>query len=179
MAIVAGDLHVRHSTKVGAAGNSNAGTPGGSLGKYISTTDVTDATLHNLFDKVTGDENAAGDTEYRCVFLYNAHGSITLESVVAWISAQVALGADIAIGVDPTAASAIGSASAQAVEVVDENTAPAGVSFSTVTTKATGIAMGDIAAGFCRALWIRRSVSAAVALDADGATIRFEGDTAA
>lgn len=179
MAIVASDIKFKFSTKSGAAGNSTAGNADGSLGKYISTTEITDATLHNLFDKVTGDENAASDVEYRCIFVHNAHATLTLESAVAWLSAEVAGGAATAIAVDGVAASAIGSESAQADEVANESTAPSGESFSSPTSKAAGIALGDIAAGYCRAIWVRRTAANNAALDADGVTISVGGDTAA
>lgn len=52
MAITATDILFKFSVKTGAAGNSTAGTAGGSLGKYISTTQITDNTLNNLFDDV-------------------------------------------------------------------------------------------------------------------------------
>ena len=61
MAIVAGDILFKFSVKTGSAGDSTAGNAGGSLGKYIPTTEITDATLNNLFDDVSGDENAASD----------------------------------------------------------------------------------------------------------------------
>lgn len=179
MPIVSGDLLRKYSVKTGSAGNSTAGTMAGSLGKYISTTQITSGVANNLFPDVTGSENAASNIDYKCEFLHNSHASLSLTTTVAWISAEVAGGATAAIGVDPTAASAIGSASAQAVEVADKDTAPAGVTFSSPTTKAAGVAMGDIAAGFCRALWWRRSAANTAALSGDGATVRMEGDTAA
>lgn len=179
MPIVAADILIKLSVKTGAAGNSTAGTTDGSLGKYVSTTQVTDATLHNLFDVVTGDENAASDVEYRCIFAHNNHATLTWETVMAWLSAEVAGGAVAAIGVDTTAASAVGNASAQALEIANEGVAPSGVTFSSPTTKAAGVAMGNIGPGQVRALWVRRSAANTVAVNSDGVTIRFEGDTAA
>lgn len=179
MAITASDILFKFSVKTGSAGNSTAGTAAGSLGKYISTTQITDATLHNLFDVITGDENAASDVEYRCFFVHNNHGSLTWENVVVWLSSEVAGGASAAIAVDQVAASAIGSASAQADEVVDESTAPSGESFSSPTTKGTGLSIGNLTAGQCRAIWVRRTAANTAAVDNDGVTIRCEGDTAA
>lgn len=180
MPIASGDLLYKYSVKTGSAGNSEAGTAAGSLGKYISTTQITSAQLNNLFDDVSGDENAESDVEYRCIFIHNNHGSLTLQSAVMWLSAEVADGADVAIAVDDLAASAIGSASAQADEIADEDTAPTGVgAFSSPTSKGAGISIGDIAAGECRAIWVRRTATNSAALNNDGATIRVEGDTAA
>lgn len=181
MAIVAGDIKFKLSTKAGSAGNSLTSTPADSLGKYISTTEITDNTLNNLFDDITGDENAASTIDYRCIFVHNAHGSLTWTSVKVWLSAEVAGGASIEIAIDDLPDSAIGSAGAQADEIANETTAPGtGVgSFSGPTSKGTGLSLGDIAAGFCRAIWVKRTAANTVALDNDGVTIRVEGDTSA
>jgi hypothetical protein len=179
MPIVAGDILIKLSVTA-AAGNTTAQPdPNLSLGDQISTTQVTDNTLHNLFDVVSGDENAASEAEYRCIFVHNAHATLTLFGAVAWLSAETAGGANIAIAVDGTAASAVGSASAQADTVANENTAPSGEVFTSPTTKGTGISIGDLAAGQCRAIWVRRTAANSAALDNDSVTIRVEGDTAA
>ena len=130
-----------------------------------------------LFDPVSGAENAASDVEYRCIFLHNAHATLTWITPVAWISAEVANGASVALGVDTTAASAIGSASAQAIEVANESSAPGGVSFSSPTSKGTGLSLSSIPAGQCKALWIRRTAANNAALAGDGFTLSVEGDT--
>lgn len=181
MAILTTDLLFKLSVKTGAAGNSVAGTPDGSLGKYISTTEITDATLNNLFDDVTAQENADSDVEYRCIFIHNAHPTITLTDAVVWLAAEVAGGCAVAIAVDNIAASPIGQAGAQAAEIADESTSPgAGAgAFSSPTTKATGLTLGDIPAGYCRAIWIRRTAANTQAMNNDGVTIRVEGDTTA
>jgi len=179
MAIAASDIKVKLSIKTGSAGNSAAqADPNASLGKYISTTEV-GTSLHDLFDAISGTENAASDVEYRCVFIHNDHGSLTAESVSVYIDSETAGGASIALAVDGTAASAIGSAGAQAEEVADESTAPSGESFSSPTTDGTGISVGDIAAGECRAIWIRRTAADTAAIDADGFTLGIAWDTAA
>lgn len=181
MPIVASDIKFKFSVKTGAAGHSTAGNADGSLGKYISTTEITDNVLNNLFDDVSGDENAASDVEYRCFFVHNAHATLPLTTAVVWLSAEVAGGAAAAIAVDATAASVIGASSAQAAEVATEQTSPgAGAgTFSAPATKGTGLSLGTIDAGKCKAIWVRRTASASAALDDDGATIRVEGDTAA
>lgn len=177
MPIASTDILLKLSVKTGAAGNSLAGTPDGSLGKYISTTQVADATLHNLFDLVTGAENAASESEYRCVFVHNANASIVFQNVKVYLSAEVAGGAVTAVGVDPTAASAIGATAAQALEVVDENTAPTEVAFSSPTTLAAGISLGDIGPGQCRAFWVRRTTANSAAQANDGVTLRIQGES--
>lgn len=182
MAIAASDIKFKLSLKTGVAGNASAQPDvNESLGKYISTTELTDNTLNNLFDDITGDENAASDVEYRCIFVHNAHATLTWENVVAWLSAEVAGGAAITIAIDDLPDSAIGDSNAQADLIANESTAPgAGVgAFSGPTSKVTGLALGDIAPGYCRAIWIKRTAANTVAVNNDGVTIKCEGDTGA
>ena len=177
MPITSTDLLLKYSVTSGTAGNQGAGTAAGSLGKYISTTQITDNTLNNLFDNISGDENANSVVDYRCIFVHNAHASLTWQAPVVWLLSEVAGGASIMIGVDPTAASAIGSAGAQAVQVANETTAPAGVSFSAPTTQGAALALGDIAPGQCKAIWVRRAAANSAALSNDGVTLRFQGNS--
>ena len=100
-----------------------------------------------------------------------------LQNAVVYLSAETAGGASIAIGVDTTAASPIGQAGAQALQIANETTAPAGVTFSSPTTAGTGLALGTIGVGQCKAFWIRRSAANTAALSSDGVTIAISGDT--
>lgn len=85
----------------GGAGNTD---PNASPGGAISSTALNlVTTLHNLFDKITGQESNAGDTEYRCLAVKNAHATLALEAAKAYIESQVAGGASIEIGVEPPA----------------------------------------------------------------------------
>jgi hypothetical protein len=166
--------------KTGVGGNDSAQPDANeSLGKYISTTEITDTSLNNWFDDVSGDENAASDVEYRCMFLHNAHVSLTLTGTKVWLSAETAGGCDCAIAIDDVAASAIDETDAQADLVANESTAPTGEVFSSPTSKATGLTLGDLPAGYCRAIWVRRTAANTAALDNDSVTIRAEGDSAA
>lgn len=181
MAIVAADIKFKLSILTGAAGNAATSTPAGSLGKYISTSELSGTALNNLFDDISGAENAASDVEYRCVFVHNAHATLSLQNAVVYLSAEVGGGAGIAIAVDDVTESLIGGASAQADEIADEGTAPgAGVgAFSSPTTAGTGLSLGTIQAGYCRAFWVKRTAANSAALDADGVTFAVSGDTAA
>lgn len=176
MPISDSDILVKFSVAA-AAGNTTAGTPAGSLGDQISTTQITDNNLNNLFDDVTGDENAASEAEYRCLFVHNAHATLTFSNVRAYLASEVAGGAVVAIGVDTTAASAIGSGSAQALTVADENEAPVGVAFSSPTTLGAAIALGDLTPGQCRAIWVRRTAANTAALANDGFGLRITGES--
>jgi hypothetical protein len=176
--IVDADVSARLSVAA-AAGDTTAGTPATSLGDQVSTTNISGTSLNNIFDDVTGDENAASDVEYRCVFILNGHATLTLTSVKLWIASETAGGASLAFGADPTAASAKGAATAQAVAVATEQDAPAGVTFSAPTTKAAGISLGDIGPGQVKAFWLRRTAANSAAINLDGATWQVQGDTAA
>jgi hypothetical protein len=178
MAITATDILYKFSVAA-AAGDTTAGTAATSLGDQISTTQITDATLDNLFDVITGDENAASDVEYRCFFVHNNHATVTWENVVCWLSAEVGGGAVAAISVDTTGVTAKGSASAQAKTVANEQTAPSTQTFTAPTTKGTGLSIGNIPPGSVAAIWVRRTAANTAAVNNDGVTIRCEGDTAA
>lgn len=181
MAIVAGDIAFRTSTAAGAAGNSLAQTvAGSSLGKYIATTAIIDAGLNNLFPDLTGDENAASNVDYQCLFILNTHATLTLQNAVVYASAEVAGGVSMALAVDNIAPSALASAAAQSATTATKNTAPVAVSaFSTPTTKATGLALGSLAPGQVKAVWVKRTAANSAALNADGITVAVAGDTAA
>lgn len=180
MPIATTDMLLKLSTTAGAAGNANAGTPGNSLGKYISTTVLSGTPLNNLFPDITGAENAASQLDYQCVFVHNAHASLTATNVVAYGTGDVSGGAVPALGVDTTAASALAATGAQALQIANRTTAPAGVSFTeTDFTDTTGISLGSIAPGQVKAFWVRRSAANTSAVNNDGFTIAVAFDTAA
>jgi len=173
MAVVASDMLIRYSVGTGSAGNSTAGTRAGSLGKYMSTTNVSGAT-NVFFDDVNSTEASAGDTEYSCVFVYNSHATDSATNVQAQIVSEVAGGGSTQAALDNIATSSAGSASAQAAgPVADENTAPSGVG----TFGTTALSIGTLAAGQCKAVWLKRTVAASTAaLVGDGFTLRVQFD---
>jgi hypothetical protein len=182
MPIVTADIKIKLSTKSGSAGNSLAqSNVSASLGKYISTTELVTATTNNLFDNVTGAENAASAVDYRCIFVHNTHATLSLENTAVYISSQVSGGTVLAIGIDDIVASAIGSSSAQAFTAATETTDPdAGVgAFSSPSNSGTALLLGTIPAGFCRAFWVRRTAANTGAVNADGGTFVVIGDTSA
>jgi len=72
MPIVSTDIEYRLS-----GGTTNT-DPDASLGGAMSTAVgglITSGAANNLFDDVTGDESAAGDTEYRCFYVTNDHAT--------------------------------------------------------------------------------------------------------
>lgn len=180
MPIVDTDIVIRLSVKTGSAGDTTASTPAASLGKYMSTTAMDLSTLlNNLFDDVSGAENAASDVEYRCFFVLNDHATLTAQGLKLWLNSEVAGGAVIAFGLDPAGNVARDSASAQAAEIATEQDAPAGVSFSAPTTEGAALSIGDLAPDEVRAIWVRRTAANTGAVNNDGGTFRFLLDTAA
>jgi hypothetical protein len=176
MAITATDILFKFSVAA-AAGDTTAGTAATSLGDQISTTAITTATLNNLWDDVSGAEASAGDVEYRCIFIHNNHGSLTLLGAGVYITSQTAGGGTIDMGLDPAAVSAKGAAVAQAATIANESSAPAGVTFSSPTSGAP-LVIGDMAPGTVKGIWLRRTVTAgASALNPDGVIIGVTGDT--
>jgi hypothetical protein len=179
--IVGTDIRLRYSVTQGAAGNSQAWQgPGTSRGRYVSNTVLPDGGMNNLFPDITGDENAAQNVDYQCVFVHNAHPTLTLKSARAWIASQVPGGSEAAIAVDNIGAKALGSTDAQAGEIANKDQQPPATgAYSSATTKAGGIALGDLGPGTVRAIWVRRTAANSGATANDGVTLRVEGDTAA
>jgi hypothetical protein len=171
MPLASTDLLLKYSIASGAAGNAAAGTAAGSLGKYITTTQVP-AGANGIFDDISAAENAASTVDYRCIFVHNAHASITAFNVAVFLSAEVAGGASIALAVDSIAASALASASAQSATIANETTAPSGVgAFSSPTTAGAGLSLGNLTPGQVKAFWVRRTAANTAAVDADGFTV--------
>jgi hypothetical protein len=176
MPIADADITFRLS---GGSGNSNVNA---SLGGVMSSTAWTGGTLHDLFDAVSGDENAASRVEYRCIYVRNGHGSLAWgPNIRAWFSAgPTAGGADLAIALD-LAGQGNGSTTGVADTVATEDEAPApGLTFVTPTTKGTGLTLAtSIPAGNAQAIWIKRTATNSAAASNDGGTIQVQGDTPA
>ena len=172
MPISSSDIEYRLS---GGAANTD---PNASLGGAMSTAGgglITTSVLNNLWDDVTGDESASGDTEYRCIYIRNNDGTRTLSSTKIWIQS-------VSTSPDTTFAIALGGEGngGTAETVADESTAPSGETFTSPTDKASGLDLGDLAAADFYPVWIRRVVSsAASAFDNDTYTLRVEGDSPA
>ena len=145
------------------------------LGGIPSSTEIVDSTLHNLFDIVYGAEALVGDVEYRCIYILNDHATLTLQTALTWISVNTpSTASTIDIGLGTSAVSGTEQT------VVDESTPPVGVTFTSPSTLLTGLAIGDLIPSATKALWIRRTITAAAGpYDLDTVTINAGGDTAA
>jgi hypothetical protein len=177
-AIIASEIVFRYTVVTGSAGDSTAGTAAGSLGKYASTTAWAGGSLNDLYDDISGAENAASTVDYRGIAILNNNTANTLQNAVCYISAETAGGASIALATDNIAASAKASASAQMALIASETTAPSGVSsFSSPTTLGTGLSLGNIPVANVKGMWVKRTAANTSALSADGVTIAVAGDT--
>lgn len=162
MPIVTADIEFRLS---GGAANAD---PDAAIGGAKSSVVVP----ADFFDDVSGAQSAAGDTNYRCLYVHNDHATLPLQNAVLWID-QNTTGNRVAVGAGASAINGTETA------VANEATAPAGVTFSQPANKGAGIALGSIPAGQHKAVWVRRVVSAGAAANNDTYRLRVEGDTGA
>ncbi len=173
MAITSSDIKFYLS---GGTSNSDVNA---SLGGAISTTEVTDNQLHNLFDKTIGTESTAGDIEYRCIYVKNTHGSLELELAKIWISTNTSSPSNvIAIALDGN------GKGGTAETVANENTAPSGESFTQPSSYSGGLSLDGsgtgLGSGVAYPIWIRRTIAAgSTAVDNVTFVLSVQGDTAA
>jgi hypothetical protein len=158
------------------SGGATNTDPNASLGGAISTTELVDDTLHNLFAKVGAAEALAGSTKYRALYVKNENASsLTFQDIVAYISSQTTSG-DTSIEISV----ATEDADATIQTIVNENTAPTGQTYISAVGVAEGQDLGDLDAGSYRGVWIKRVVTAgATAYGSDTATIGVRGETTA
>lgn len=171
MPVAASDIHFRLS---GGAANTS---PSASLGAKMSNTEVVlSPIMNNLFDDVTALEASAGSVEYRCIYVSNRHATDALTSGKVWINANTpSTDTTIAIGLDP-AGVGNGDTSGEATSVVNETTAPSGVTFSSPSTEGASLTIGAIAALNGFALWVRRTVNPSSApVSNDPFSLTFKG----
>lgn len=135
-----------------------ASLPGSDASEGVNVT----AVANELFDDITAQEAFIGDVEYRCVYVTNVHPTSSFIGVKIWIPEQPVGADDLAIGLDP-AGVGNGSTTGVATTIANEDTAPAGVTFSSPSTQGTGLSIIGLAAGEGQALWIRRTVPAGTA----------------
>jgi hypothetical protein len=147
MPIVAGDLKFYLT---GGAANAD---PTLSLGGLTSSVLFTDNTLDKLFASVGPAEALAGSTKYRALTFKNT-SALTAYAAAVYIS-QESTSADTTIEI------AYDSTGTQSI--VNEDTAPVGLSFSKPLSLATAIALGDVLTNGTARIWFKRIVTAAAA----------------
>lgn len=181
MSIVAGDIKFLLSAPVATAGYVLPGSPGNSLGKYASTSQlsITNNGLDALFPDLTGAQNAADQVDYQCLFIWNSHATLAMLTPYAWLPSGL-LGngntAVFAVGADPTLPSPLGSSSLQAVGIANPVQAPSGVNtwYGPSTVSTNGVALPNIPAGDVAAVWIRRTANGAAGLNQFTLDVTFD-----
>lgn len=165
MAIVANDL------KFYLSGGGSNSDPAAALGGAISSAQVGS----DLFDDISTGEAAAGESEYRAVFVKNTSATDTAYAVKVWIASNTpATSTHLQIALaDEGVANTIET-------VANENTAPTGPTFDDAEDEANALTIGNLAPGQAHGLWLKRTVTATtVAFANDTATLRVKANTAA
>lgn len=158
-AIGASDILFYHPSVPGE-GASHGGT---------STTSEIATTKNALWDDVSGAEAAAGDTEYRKLFigLGTDVGSDVLSTVVLWIASTTPAADEIEV----KTVSAAGDSDNVRSDITAET------DWTTPTIKSDGLSLDNLVSGDAVGVWIRRNVPAATPGWADdAATLRIEGE---
>lgn len=127
-------------------------TSGSLPGVDDSTNVVVTRAAGRLFDAVSAEQSIAGHVDYRCIYLNNV-GASTLANIQIYIPAQPA-GATMAIGLDPV------GVGGTATTIALETDAPAGVTFTSPSSAATGLLVASLTAANKVAIWVRRTVPA-------------------
>ncbi len=180
MPIVTGDLKLKKSLHVVAAGVDNGNTNDlevGSLGLGVDMNADVTSVINSLFDPISSSEAITGKTDYRCVYVVNDHGSLSLYDAKIYLSANtISDKTKIEIGVDPVAVNGENSEIALDNEHDTTNKLDA-VMWGEHASFSDGISIGTLEAGKQRAIWIKRTVEAGAVAVQGGATIAFVGDT--
>lgn len=163
MSILPSEVQWYLSAPQAGAGFTQGGSPGSSLGKWMSTTQVNNnAPLDNLFTDITPAENAAEQIDYQCVFLMNnTITGYTLRDPFIWMPEPLWTfnGAALSVGVDPTGAVPYNSTHIQAASITNTQTPPIGVLTwvaQPLTDWQQGLQVFDLLPGYCIAIWIKR-----------------------
>lgn len=167
MAIVASDILFLLS-----GGTSNTDTDA-SLGGVISTTEIVDNTVNNLFALATATESDAGSTKYRGFFVKNSHATLTLTSPKIYISSNTPSATTaVTVGLAAETGSPMDT-------IADEDTAPTAISFVTAVDFANGLSLGDLAPGEVKGVWVKWVIDAATVATNDEITFTVKGETSA
>lgn len=154
----------RYILQDSAGGRLHISVLSGSLPVGNQTDTITVAAKANgLFDNISGSESLAGDTEYRCFYVKNAHPTDAFYDVKLYIGTQTSGDDAIQVGLD-LAGTGDGAATGVADTVADENTAPDPVvNFTTAADLSNALNLSQLAAGECRAVWQKRIVLSSTA----------------
>lgn len=161
----ADDIEFYYTLASGSAGFASEGDAAGSLGGWVSTTPVA-TTINGLFRAVGETERVAGITLYRSIAVVNTQTSAIYydwEAVLAYLAENESDDIAWAIGFDPQGVHEVEELFS-AISA-DEETAPAGVTFSSPTGVDSSPTVGGetIPGGSGRIIHIRLTVTAGAA----------------
>lgn len=177
--ILTTDIQFLLSAPQAASGYTKAGVPGNSLGLYVSTTQLSQTMLNNMFSDLTGAENAASQVDYTCLFFYNNNADHSMLNAVAWIPSGLLGGqnsATFALGADPTTPTVLGSSAAQAGVISNPTIAPSGVTTwaAPSLTSSGGVTLPTIPAKYVAAVWIKRTANGGAGLNQLTVDVTFD-----
>lgn len=123
---------------------------------------ITIANIANeIFDDISKAESAAGDTEYRGLYIHNVHGVDTAFDVRIWLK-QDSSGPDAVTMAKDLAGVGDGASTGVMDTIANESTAPSPtLTFTAPSTQATGITLTDLAPAQSHGFWLRRIVPSA------------------
>jgi hypothetical protein len=151
-----------------STGYSGVGTPGNSLGKFMSTTQVSSTPIDDLFLDLSPAQNAALQVDYQCIFLasFTATGD-NMRNPYVWMPSQLYTpdGAMLQMAVDPIGPQPYQSTSPQAQVISSSTSAPTVVGWCGPSgLYYDGLLIPDIPPGYACAVWIQRTATNSPAL---------------
>jgi hypothetical protein len=160
--VTAPDVQLLLAAPQAPSGFVSPGSVYASNGRWISTTQLNSAVaLNNIFPDLTGPQNAAGQVDYQCLFVFNTDDTDTIANVFAWIPTSSVVGAvEWAVGADTTPVSAFNATvTPQAGFISSPTIAPTTVTnfIDSVTEPSEGAALSSLPPGHVAAFWIRRT----------------------
>lgn len=177
------DVQLLLAAPQAAGGYLSPGTVYNSLGRWASTTQLNaSVSLNNLFPDLTGPQNAAGQVDYQCLFVYNTDTEATMANVYAWIPSTSVTGAvQWATGADTTVPSGYNvTGNPQAGYISSPTIAPSTVQswYGPVGQASQGARLMSIGPGEVSAFWVRRTAVNSQAFSGAGFGLQVTFDVA-
>jgi hypothetical protein len=146
-----------------ATGYAGVGTPGNSLGKFMSTTQVSDVPIDDLFLDLYAPQNLALQVDYQCIFLANfTISQDSMRNPYVWMPNTFYTfgGAGMMVAVDPIGPLPFQSTSPQAQSISQTTSVPTVTSWYGPSPLFTsGLLVPDVPPGYAVAVWIQRTAT--------------------
>lgn len=145
----------------------------------MSSVEIANGILNNVWPNVPGTESRDGSTRYRCIYVLNTNATIALTNCFLWIS-QLTLSphdeVDIGLGTTPAGT---GSETYYASDLFPAgNPENHGVVFSRPVSYETGLGPFDLNPGYSKAFWVRKVLQpGAAAYDTNQYGVKVRGET--